>query len=77
MEILVSNPNSGPNIHTINKWFNTAAFEEVPVGANPPGNAGRGIVDARLASFVGISPSSKTFPFANGRAFSCEEKHSC
>jgi hypothetical protein len=43
---MVADPNSGSDIHTINKWFNTAAFAEVPVGANRPGNAGRGILDA-------------------------------
>jgi hypothetical protein len=43
---MVADPNSGPDIHTINKWFNTAAFAEVPVGVNRPGNAGRGILDA-------------------------------
>jgi len=43
---LVADPNSGSGIRTINKWFNTAAFAEVPVGANRPGNAGRGIIDA-------------------------------
>jgi hypothetical protein len=31
---------------TINRWFNTDAFKEVPVGAIRPGNAGRGVVDA-------------------------------
>jgi len=31
---------------TINRWFNTDAFKEVPVGVIRPGNAGRGVVDA-------------------------------
>jgi hypothetical protein len=43
---MIGDPNSGSGIRTINKWFNTAAFVEVPVGANRPGNAGRGIIDA-------------------------------
>ena len=43
---MVADPNSGSGIHTINKWFNTAAFAEVPVGVSRPGNAGRGILDA-------------------------------
>jgi len=43
---LVGNANSGPDIRTINKWFNTAAFAEVPVGVYRPGNAGRGVIDA-------------------------------
>ena len=43
---LVGNPDSGSDIHTINKWFNTAAFAEVPVGVFRPGNAGRSIIDA-------------------------------
>jgi hypothetical protein len=43
---LIGDVNAGSDIRTINKWFNTAAFAEVPVGANRPGNAGRGIVEA-------------------------------
>ena len=43
---LVGDPNSGSDIHTINKWFNTTAFAEVPVGVYRPGNAGRSILDA-------------------------------
>jgi hypothetical protein len=43
---LIGDPNSGLNIRTIDKWFNTAAFAEVPIGANRPGNAGRSILDA-------------------------------
>jgi hypothetical protein len=43
---MVGDPNSGSDIRTINRWFNTAAFAEVPVGANRPGNAGRGILDS-------------------------------
>jgi len=36
----IGNPNSG-GAQTIYQWFNTAAFAEVPVGVNRPGNAGR------------------------------------
>jgi hypothetical protein len=36
------NPNSGPNIHTIPHWFNTAAFAEVPYPRY--GNAGAGTI---------------------------------
>ena len=43
---MIGDANSGSDIHTINKWFNTAAFAEVPLGVNRPGNAGRGILDA-------------------------------
>lgn len=43
---LIGDPNAGSDIRTINKWFNTAAFAEVPVGVVRPGNAGRGILDA-------------------------------
>ncbi len=43
---MIGDPNSGSDIRTISKWFNTAAFAEVPVGANRPGNGGRGILDA-------------------------------
>ncbi len=43
---LIGDVNSGSDIHTINKWFNTAAFAEVPVGVVRPGNAGRSILDA-------------------------------
>jgi hypothetical protein len=40
----VGDPNTGDGIRTVNKWFNTAAFAEVPVGQHRPGNAGRGII---------------------------------
>jgi len=43
---LVGDPSSGSGLRTINRWFNTAAFAEVPVGVYRPGNAGRGILDA-------------------------------
>jgi hypothetical protein len=39
----IGNPNAGPR--TIAQWFNTAAFAEVPVGANRPGNTGRFTVE--------------------------------
>jgi len=39
----ISNPNSGAP-HTFLKWFNTAAFVNVPNAAGPPGNARRGAV---------------------------------
>lgn len=42
----IGDPYSGSGIGTIDKWFNTAAFAEVPVGQNRPGNAGRGILTA-------------------------------
>ncbi len=38
-------PNSGPNVRTLNQWFNIAAFAEVPVGANRPGNSGRFVIE--------------------------------
>lgn len=40
----VGDPNTGEGIRTVNKWFNTAAFAEVPVGQYRPGNAGRSII---------------------------------
>ena len=40
----VGDPNSGPGIRTIDQWFNTAAFAEVPIGANRPGNSGKYII---------------------------------
>jgi len=40
----IGDPNSGEGIRTLNKWFNTAAFAEVPIGQYRPGNAGRGII---------------------------------
>src|SRR5258708_6764960 len=40
------NPYAGSDIGTIYKWFNTAAFAEVPVGQVRPGNAGRTIITA-------------------------------
>ncbi len=42
----IADPNSGTGIHTINQWFNTAAFAEVPVGQNRPGNAGRYTIES-------------------------------
>jgi len=39
----ISNPNSGAP-HTFLKWFNTAAFVNVPNAAGPQGNARRGAV---------------------------------
>src|SRR5262249_42631976 len=43
---MVADPKLASDARTINRWFNTDAFKEVPVGANRPGNAGRGVVDA-------------------------------
>ena len=43
---LIGDVNSGSDIRTVNKWFNTAAFAEVPAGVYRPGNAGRSIIDA-------------------------------
>jgi hypothetical protein len=43
---LIDQANLPSNLRTVDRWFNTAAFAEVPVGANRPGNAGRGVVDA-------------------------------
>ena len=40
---IVGNPNSGAP-HTVAEFFNTAAFVPTPVGANRPGNSGRGVV---------------------------------
>jgi hypothetical protein len=40
----VGDPNTGEGIRTVNKWFNTAAFAEVPVGQHRPGNAGRSTI---------------------------------
>lgn len=42
---VVGDPNSGSNIRTLSQWFNTAAFAEVPPGANRPGNSGRYIIE--------------------------------
>ncbi|MGH9864795.1 MAG: TonB-dependent receptor domain-containing protein, partial [Candidatus Acidiferrales bacterium] len=39
----VGNPSSGAP-HTINQWFNTAAFADVPAGTVRPGNSPRGAV---------------------------------
>ncbi len=41
---VVGDPNSGANIRNIYQWFNIVAFQEVPVGANRPGNSGRFII---------------------------------
>ena len=41
----VGDPNSGPGIHTRQRWFNTAAFAPVPLGVTRPGNARRGTVN--------------------------------
>ncbi|MBI4475459.1 MAG: TonB-dependent receptor, partial [Acidobacteria bacterium] len=43
---LAGDPKLSSDTRTINRWFNTAAFAEVPVGVSRPGNAGRGIIDA-------------------------------
>jgi hypothetical protein len=43
---LIGDPKLAADHRTINKWFNTAAFAEVPVGVHRPGNAGRGILEA-------------------------------
>jgi hypothetical protein len=42
----IGDPFAGSDIKTIYKWFNTAAFAEVPVGQYRPGNAGRSIITA-------------------------------
>jgi hypothetical protein len=42
----VGDPNAGADLKTLNRWFNTAAFAEVPIGVFRPGNAGRGIMTA-------------------------------
>jgi len=39
----ISDPNSGAP-HTFDKWFNTAAFANVPNAAGPPGNSRRGAI---------------------------------
>jgi hypothetical protein len=40
---MIADPNSGAP-HTVARWFNTAAFAEVPTGVTRPGSAGRGVV---------------------------------
>jgi len=40
---MIANPSSGAP-HTINQWFNTAAFADVPSGTVRPGNSPRGAV---------------------------------
>jgi hypothetical protein len=40
---MISNPNDGAQ-HTVASFFNTAAFVAMPVNADRPGNAGRGVV---------------------------------
>lgn len=40
---LVGDANNGPK--TFDQFFNTAAFQNVPIGSNAVGNAGRGIVN--------------------------------
>lgn len=47
---VVGDPNSGANIRNIYRWFNTAAFAEVPAGANRPGNSGRFIIETPAIS---------------------------
>jgi hypothetical protein len=39
---IVGDPNEGPQ--TVDQWFNTAAFADVPAAALRPGTAGRGVV---------------------------------
>ena len=43
---LTGDPELASDLRTIDKWFNTAAFAEVPLGEHRPGNAGRSILDA-------------------------------
>jgi hypothetical protein len=42
----VGDPWAGDGLHTIDKWFNTAAFAEVPKGVYRPGNSGRSVIEA-------------------------------
>lgn len=42
----IGDPYAGSDIKTINKWFNTAAFAEVPVGQYRPGNVGRSVIES-------------------------------
>ncbi|HYP15092.1 MAG TPA: carboxypeptidase regulatory-like domain-containing protein [Bryobacteraceae bacterium] len=43
---VIGDPKAGSNIRTVDRWFNTGAFAEVPQGQFRPGNAGRGIVES-------------------------------
>ena len=40
----IGDPNAGPGIQTVDHWFNTAGFADVPVGQYRPGNAGRSTI---------------------------------
>lgn len=40
---VIGDPNTGPR--TYDQFFNIAAFQNVPIGSNLPGNSGRGVVD--------------------------------
>lgn len=42
----VGDPWAGAGLCTIDRWFNTAAFAEVPQGVYRPGNSGRGVIEA-------------------------------
>ncbi len=42
----IGDPYSGSDIGTIYKWYNIAAFAEVPQGQYRPGNAGRSVITA-------------------------------
>ncbi len=42
----IGDPFSGSDLGTIYKWFNTAAFAEVPVGQYRPGNVGRSVISS-------------------------------
>jgi hypothetical protein len=63
---MIADPNAGAP-HTINQWFNTNAFAEVPVGVIRPGNASRGAVqgpgfgrwDMSLARVIKINEGLK------------------
>jgi hypothetical protein len=41
---MICDPNNGAP-HTVDKWFNTQCFANVPAGQNRVGNAGRGVVN--------------------------------
>jgi len=59
----IGDAEAGSDIRTIQKWFNTGAFAEVPLGSNRPGNSGRGIL--RAPGIVRWDASLfKTFPIA-------------
>jgi hypothetical protein len=62
---VVGDPNAGSDIRTIYKWFNTAAFAEVPVGANRPGNSGR---------FVIQTPGISRWDFSLFKAFPIKDR---